>query len=346
MPLSWPQRGALALTPRRRSTLGHWRVALAFVLNLAATTRSAQASEPSASGALPSSAEAQRQAAAASEVRWRDEWKRVRWWEYAGTAAFLATGFSLRYAGPPPPDNWRGGVLFDDVIVRKVTIENQPVAHGVEVTTDVLFYSAMGYRLVDSVFVPLVGYQDPDLALQMTMIDLGAFSVQAMVLWGSQTLVGRTRPLALRCDEQPPGMRHERCEIPSRLGPQRSFIAGHPATGFTAAGLTCQHHRHIPLYGGWGDTAACATTLVAATVNGLGRVLAEQHYPTDLVLGIALGTFSGWVLPGLLHYGFGPSRKAPGAARDGAGQPSRSWSIFVLPDVQEDGLGARLGGWF
>jgi membrane-associated phospholipid phosphatase len=346
MPLSWPQRGAEALTPRSRPNLGRSLVIIALVLKLAATTRNAQASEPHPLSTLPSSADARRQAEAAPAVRWRDEWKRVRWWEYAGTAAFMATAFSLRYAGPPPPDNWRGGVLFDDVLVRNVTIEDQSVAHGVEVTTDALFYGAMGYRLVDSVFVPLVGYQDPDLALQMTMIDLGAFSVQAMVLWGSQTLVGRTRPLALRCDEQPADMRHERCAIPSRLGPQRSFIAGHPATGFTAAGLTCQHHRHIPLYGGWGDTAACATTLVAATVNGLGRVLAEQHYPTDLLLGVALGAFSGWVLPGLLHYGFGPAEKEPDTARSGPGLDPRPWSVFVLPDVQEHRLGARMGGWF
>jgi membrane-associated phospholipid phosphatase len=330
---------------RPLSKVGHGLVALVFAVNVV-VTRGARASEPGSLIALPSSAEVQRNAAAATEVRWRDEWTRVRWWEYAGTATLMVTAFSLRFAGPSPPDNWRGGVLFDDVIVRNVAIQDQAVARHVEQTTDVLFYGAMSYRLVDSVFVPLLGYQDPDLALQMTMIDLGAFSVQALVLWGSQTLVGRTRPLALRCDNLPPGMQEERCAVPSRLGRQRSFIAGHPATGFTAAGLTCQHHRHIPLYGGWGDTAACATTLVAASINGLGRVLAEQHYPTDLVLGIALGTFSGWVLPGLLHYGFHSSEKERKSAPVMGAQPGRSWSVFVLPDVQEDRLGATVGGLF
>jgi membrane-associated phospholipid phosphatase len=328
------------------SKVGHWLVALVVASSVAVMTRSARASEPSPLIPLPSSADARKQVEAKSEVRWRDEWQRVRWWEYAGTATLMTSAFLLRFAGPSPPDNWRGGVLFDDVIVRNVALEDQSMARGVELTTDVLFYGAMSYRLVDSVFVPLLGYQDPDLALQMTMIDLGAFSVQAIVLWGSQTLVGRTRPLALRCDSQPPGMEDERCAIPSRLGRQRSFIAGHPATGFTAAGLTCQHHRHIPLYGGWGDSAACATTLVAASINGLGRVLAEQHYPTDLVLGIALGTFSGWVLPGLLHYGFGSSEKEPGVGRSELDPPRRSWSVFVLPDVQADRLGATVGGLF
>lgn len=318
---------------------------LALVLIVAATTHGAQASGPGPL-ALPSSADARVKAEAATEVRWRDEWQRVRWWEYAGTATLMTSAFLLRFAGPSPPDNWRGGILFDDVIVRNVAIEDQSVARGVEVTTDVLFYGAMTYRLVDSLFVPLLGYQDPELALQMTMIDLGAFSVQAAVLWGSQTLVGRTRPRVVRCDNLPPGTEEERCAVPSRLGPQRSFIAGHPATGFTAAGLTCHHHRRIPLYGGWGDPAACATMLVAATVNGLGRVLTELHYPTDLVLGVALGTFSGWVLPGLLHYGFGPPDEKPGASRSGPGLAPRSWSVFVLPDVQVDRLGARVGGLF
>lgn len=326
---------------------------LAFLLVLSfahARAASAQLLEPEpGSSSLPQLAHIESVAlpeASASEVRWREQWPRVRWWEYAGTASLMTAAFLLRFAGPEPPDNWRGGVLFDDAILGAVAIEDERAARGVELTTDVLFYGAMTYRLIDAVAVPLLGYQDPELALQMGMIDLGAFSVQAIVLWGSQTLVGRTRPLVSRCEELPPEMRQERCSVPPRLGRQRSFIAGHPATGFTAAGLTCQHHRHIPLYGGWGDTAACATTLVAATVNGVGRVLAQQHYPTDLLLGIALGTFSGWVVPGLLHYGFGAPQSEPGGAAARRGSAPSSWSMYVLPDVRENALGARLLGLF
>src|SRR5690606_36370140 len=125
---------------------------------------------------------------------------------------------------------------------------------------------AIVYRLVDSAAVPLIGYGDADLALQMSMIDLSAFSVQALVLWGSQVLVGRTRPIVLRCSGQD-AMLDERCAISSRLAPRRSFIAGHAASGITAAGLTCLHHARIPLYGGWGDGASCGATIVAAAVN-------------------------------------------------------------------------------
>jgi len=118
-------------------------------------------------------------------------------------------------------------------------------------------------------------------------------------VFGSQVFVGRQRPEY-----------NDRCADPAEPCPSgserfRSFIAGHPATVLTAAGLTCTHHAHMPLYGGgWGDTLACGLMIGAAGFTGATRVLAAKHYPTDLMLGFGVGTFAGFILPRLLHYGF------------------------------------------
>jgi membrane-associated phospholipid phosphatase len=269
------------------------------------------------------------------------EWPRVRPWQYAGAGALLAGAFALRFAGPAAPDNWRGGVLFDDAVLDAVAVRDEGAARTIAGVTDVLFYGAMADRLVDSALVPTLVHGDADLALQMSMVDLTAFSVQAIVLWGSQTLVGRTRPIVSRCEREGLDADAGSCRVPSRLGPRRSFIAGHPATGVTAAGLTCLHHGHLALYGGAADSVACVVTIAAAAVNGWGRVAAEQHYPTDLLLGIALGGLSGWVVPSLLHYGFGASPSEPRA--EGSATGAR---VFVLPFGDATHIGAVVGGAF
>src|SRR5690606_18909789 len=82
------------------------------------------------------------------------------------------------------------------------------------------------------------------------------------------------------------------------------------ATVLTAAGLTCTHHAHLPLYGGgWGESMACGLMIGAAAFTGYGRLQSGKHYPSDLVLGLGLGTLAGWVMPRALHYGFAGSTR-------------------------------------
>jgi membrane-associated phospholipid phosphatase len=38
---------------------------------------------------------------------------------------------------------------------------------------------------------------------------------------------------------------------------------------------------------------------------GISRIIVDAHYATDTLAGITVGALSGWLLPELLHYGFG-----------------------------------------
>jgi membrane-associated phospholipid phosphatase len=273
-------------------------------------------------------------------VRWRDEWPRFRAWEYVATATALGTGFYLRFGVEQGSANWRSGIAFDDALLDRIGLETIDARQRAKTITDALFFGSMGYRLVDSAVVPLVAYGDGDLALQMSMIDLEAFGGVAIVLWGSQQFVRRERPkVARHCDDPQLSPTIDECAL-SSAERNRSFIAGHPAVGMAAAGLTCTHHAHIPLYGGGAaDTLACGLMIGAAGMNGIGRLWIESHYPSDLLLGWGLGALAGFGLPALLHYS--PRRQVVARAHDPI-----SVRGMVVPLLAEDEIGLGLTGVF
>jgi membrane-associated phospholipid phosphatase len=271
---------------------------------------------------------------ASDDIDWR--WRRFQAWEYAATAAALAGGFALRFAAPSQDADWRGGILFDDWIREQVAVDNVHTRRTVVDLTDVLYLGSLGYRVMDSAVLPSVAWGNTDTALQMSMIDLEAFGFVAIVLWGEQALFGRERPYVDRC----PGFTEESCD-PKSDERNRSFFAGHPAIGMTAAGLTCTHHAHLPLYGGGSpDTIACGVMLGAATMNGAGRVLTEVHYVSDVLIGFGVGMFAGFALPELLHY----DHDVPKAQV--ATQTALPIRVVALPVIGDDQAGAALAGVF
>ncbi len=74
----------------------------------------------------------------------------------------------------------------------------------------------------------------------------------------------------------------------------------------TVAGLTCAHHQHLPLYGGgFADLAPCLVMMGLAATTGVLRLVYDEHWASDIIVGWAAGAASGYVLPSVLHYGFG-----------------------------------------
>jgi membrane-associated phospholipid phosphatase len=68
--------------------------------------------------------------------------------------------------------------------------------------------------------------------------------------------------------------------------------------------------------------------------TGMARLMADKHWASDVVLGWSIGTFSGYVLPSILHYGFGHGH-AVGAIQVG--------ELSMLPALQVYPRGAGLG---
>jgi membrane-associated phospholipid phosphatase len=274
-------------------------------------------------------------------LAWR--WTRFRTWEYPVTVVALVGAISLRAFAPPPGPDLQGGFLVDDYFKQHAMLHNRKLRSGVVKMTDVFFFGSMAYRLADSTIAPTFVLGRPDLALQLSMIDLEAFGFVAAMLWVPQTFVGRERPVigAGRCRDPAFAKRERACD-PDGSEHNRSLFAGHPAVVMASAGLTCSHHRHLPLYGGGNaDILACGLMVGAAGFTGVGRVLTGKHHVSDLVIGYIVGGFAGFGLPELLHY---RHRNPPTAAKQL--EPAPLVRAAVIPQVGPGQLGLGLSGVF
>jgi membrane-associated phospholipid phosphatase len=89
------------------------------------------------------------------------------------------------------------------------------------------------------------------------------------------------------------------------------------------------HHAYVPLYGGGVlDALACVGALGVATSTALMRVATDVHYVSDVMMGAAMGSAAGLLIPWLLHYRYGAPSGTLG---------SEDWSLKVLPM----GMGAQ-----
>ncbi len=240
-----------------------------------------------------------------NRVEWDESWDRFRWWQYVTTGVMGPGGLALRFYTEPPKNNFGDDILFDSAAQDLLLLDS---VEGRGLARDIgngLFYGAMVYRLVDDLAVVGLGHGNGDVALQMLMMDLQAYSIVSAVMWSTQLFVGRTRPHSERCDD--PGVQDGDlgCASDDTNNRYRSFIAGHPASIVAAAGTTCIAHSRMPIYGGgWGDNLACASMVGASAAMGALRIMSGSHHASDVMFGTALGFFAGWIVPWAMHYGF------------------------------------------
>jgi membrane-associated phospholipid phosphatase len=74
--------------------------------------------------------------------------------------------------------------------------------------------------------------------------------------------------------------------------------SGHTTAAFAAASAaTAEVGAHWPRH----RTAVGITLYTAAGLVGLSRMYNNQHWASDVVVGAAVGTFSGWKVVGYTH---------------------------------------------
>src|SRR5262249_41640842 len=160
--------------------------------------------------------------------------------------------------------------------------------------SDYIYYGLLAYPLVvDTTVAEVRSQKAGDVSLQMTLINLESFAVTGVIALGAEK-IGRARPMASECARDP-GY-DGKCGDDAALN--ESFLSGHTAIAFASAGLICVHHQHLALYGGGlPDVLACATGLFAASTVGVFRIMSDNHYASDVLLGAGVGLFGGYVLP-------------------------------------------------
>ena len=255
------------------------------------------------------SARAHAEEVADDALRWQHEWRRVNLFEGLALIPVAGLLWAIETQWKPPSEpRWRGGIVADDLareLLRGETPELQRTAAKV---SDLLFIGGVVAPILIDVGVVTLGiHRKPDLALQMFLIDLQSLFVAGLVSLSAEHGVGRARPFVEDCGEDgfvrdAQGRTFQQCGSSSET---KSFFSGHASATATVAGLTCIHHQKLPLYGGgFADLAPCLFTIAVSASAGMGRIIADRHWTSDVLLGWGVGAFAGYVLPALIHYGW------------------------------------------
>ena len=241
-------------------------------------------------------------------VRWDDDWPR-----FSVAEAMISAAVTLR--------NGDLGTILDGPREAVIKFQVPILDHGAR---DLLRAASPGRRkgagrlsdigfrsLVLAPYVLDVGVgalaiqRNPDVAAQLALIDFEVLTLAGMTQLLGSRVIGRARPYV---DECPP----EGCGG----GPYRSFLSGHTMASFTAAGLICVHHKFLPLFGGGAaDVAPCAWAVTVASLTGVLRLVADEHWASDVLVGAGMGWLYGYYLPQLLHF---HARKVVTSRRNGA----------------------------
>lgn len=267
-------------------------------------------------------------------LEWDPRWPRYRPGEAVATLIFGVGALVAEVAPPRINDNiWRGGVFFDDPVRNALRAQSQAGNARAVSNSDRLYRLGVLAPLVLDVGVLALGvHGSPDVAWQMFLIELESFALTGSLVLASQVITRRERPYVQDCGPQGDTQL-------TTCGTERdytSFISGHTAMAMTGAMLMCTHHQRLRLLGGGAaDTAVCATMVGAAVGTGLLRIVADRHYATDVIAGLAVGVFSGYVLPSWLHYGFGATPPADP-------EPRLTWTI--TPRLERGSIGLGVSG--
>ena len=249
------------------------------------------------------------QAGDPDRVEWSDDWPRARLWE-VGAAVVLTVGdteFEDRV--PISSTRWRGGILFDDWARSVFRGQTAAVQSTASTISDYMFVGgSLVPLIVDNYFVTLDVHQNADVAVQMLVMNMESLGLSGIISLSAEHFVGRARPYVEDCRNGHVYSSSGELLPNSCGGPNdsRSFFSGHVAAVTTVAGLTCAHHQHLPLYGGgFADLAPCLFMMGLAATTGVLRLVYDEHWASDIIVGWAAGAASGYVLPSVLHYGFG-----------------------------------------
>jgi len=243
-----------------------------------------------------------------SAVKWDPAWPRFRPAEAVVTGAMLLPIAGALFLYPNPDDNFHGGFLFDDAVRNALVVDSRSGRDKAATFSNLPYFGLLAFPiLVDTALVTWGIHRAGDVALEMLAMDLESYAITGAISLTFQKM-GRVRPLEKGCAEDPEYS--SKCGNPTALN--QSFLSGHTSVAFTGAGLTCAHHQNLPLYGGGApDVAICVLGLAAASSTAVLRVMSDNHYSTDVLLGVGVGLVSGYVLPEWLHYRSSTEDAAP-----------------------------------
>jgi membrane-associated phospholipid phosphatase len=230
-------------------------------------------------------------------LEWDERWRRFRAVEYVETAATgIASVAVFWFAKPSDRALWTSPILFDTAVRNAFRLRTRTGLTIADTSSSILAYVTPSQVALDTVLLSAAS-KNFDVMWQLGMMDLESYSLSGLVVATLYDTTGRARPSYADCKAG------TSVDPMCNSGELASFPSGHTAVAMTGAGLLCAHHGALPLYGGGAlDVAACVEGLTLATTVGVLRLMGDRHYASDVLIGGAIGFFSGYALPRLLHY--------------------------------------------
>ncbi len=266
-------------------------------------------------------------------LEWDPAWGTFSTADWVVTGTAMVTTLTATIAGPLPSHR-RGGILFDEAARDSLRLGTEVARRNVRDVSDVLLTLLASYPFaIDALVVAGWHHNSPEVAREMALLNLETLAVMTAIQSLTKVLVSRERPYGRECG----GELNPQDRACTRGDRYASFFSGHSAVTFTAAGLICSHHMNLDLYGdSTASAAVCATGLVLAGTTAVLRVVGDQHYASDIIIGSAVGALVGFGVPWLLRYRHGSDRNDEQASR------SDGPTIHIVPA----GLGVGAVGTF
>jgi membrane-associated phospholipid phosphatase len=207
------------------------------------------------------------------------------------------------------PPRWVGPILFDDAArdaVRDQTLEGKQEAADISWG---LWFALVGQPLAVDVPYAWARY-GRRVAWDLFWQDATALSLSAAVDFAVRDSVARLRPYNTQC------LRDGGTNCLNGPEATRSFPSGHVSETTTATALICTQHLTMHLYGAPWDAVTCASAITADATVAVLRMVADDHWASDILGGVALGAALGWGVPYFMHlHGHSGAASAPGAVQ-------------------------------
>jgi membrane-associated phospholipid phosphatase len=253
-------------------------------------------------------------------LEWDPGWSRFEAPNAAvtGAAAALAIGAAVVGADRDAPYQTRNA--FDEGARDSLRASSETGRLFARDTADVLLaISASSPVLIDGVANAGFYRRSPEVARELVFIDLEAAAITAALTGVAKVWVSRERPYGRSCGA---GLAEDGYDCVDS-GRYYSFFSGHASTSFSAATVSCVTSRYVPLWGAGHPYWPCIASYGLATTTAGLRIVADQHYATDVAVGALIGTSVGFVVP-WLHF--------RGGTGDIAGR-SEGTRVSVVPSV-------------